>query len=659
MLPKHEIVDPKTKLLNVCCASLVGRPQYYSSTDDTRGKLVAAADAVCEQDPEFLLKTALYVRDDLNIRSTANFLLALAASKPEARSYLKKYFVKAVRLPTDLTEVVEMYQSLAAEEGEDRVPMPTCLRKAVKQKLGGFSLHTIGKYQNKAGKKPKAAQAKGAVRGRSGRQGYRQRVCASLGGMQLDHDQEAEALKTKRVSVDLKQLVRLTHTSEPKQMVMSLLGKRYPVDETEFARSGLTGEFDANMCGKRMKIPVPTTWETQVSAHGNNAQTWERLVAERQLPFMAMLRNLRNMLTCKSEVEGTCGVSLETHREVLSRLMSEQQVAASRQFPFRFLSAYEVVCELSGEGSLAHAGDQYGMGYGMTSRRGHGRDRGSVEDESRLTPCADLLAEYKAALETAIRIATTRNVKPIRGKSVVFVDVSGSMQCAVSGGGTGMGSIRSCADVSILLGLMLKYVCQECELRIFSSPGSHGKCHLPVELEEEGILANFARVKQARSRLGGGTDFPFDYLEEFIQTATGATGAATGGGAADPAIDNFFIISDMMIAPGRQEMSSGGYRASSGSQSTRAEGVSGVLRQFREKVNPDLLFVTVDLHGSGRSQVQLEDGAAGAHPNDVLVTGYSDEILRYVVERKGAQVDYVEGIDEEKGLAASASADVA
>ena len=114
MLPKHEIVDPKTKLLNVCCASLVGRPQYYSSTDDTRGKLVAAADAVCEQDPEFLLKTALYVRDDLNIRSTANFLLALAASKPEARSYLRKYFAKAVRLPTDLTEVVELYQSLVA-----------------------------------------------------------------------------------------------------------------------------------------------------------------------------------------------------------------------------------------------------------------------------------------------------------------------------------------------------------------------------------------------------------------------------------------------------------------------------------------------------------------------------------------------------------------
>ena len=33
---------------------------------------------IAQRDPEFILKLALYVRDDLNIRSTANFLTALA-----------------------------------------------------------------------------------------------------------------------------------------------------------------------------------------------------------------------------------------------------------------------------------------------------------------------------------------------------------------------------------------------------------------------------------------------------------------------------------------------------------------------------------------------------------------------------------------------------
>jgi telomerase protein component 1 len=285
-----------------------------------------------------------------------------------------------------------------------------------------------------------------------------------------------------------------------------------------------------------------------------------------------------------------------------------------------------------------------------------------------------LLRRYRAALETAIRIATTRNVKPIRGKSVVFVDVSGSMQCAASGGAGGLGSVRTCADIAILMGLMLKYVCQECDLRIFSSPGGYGyghghghggagsrKCHLPVHLDGDGILSNFGKVRAARAGLGGGTDFPFDYLEDMIAGKSPDGGVLGGGGGAPPRIDNFFILSDMMIAPGRMEMGgpgAGGYSATSGSAAARAGGVSGVLREFRRAVNPDLLFVSVDLKGQcGRSTVELEDGAPGAHPNDVLVTGYSDEILRYVVERKGAQAAYVDRIDAEKGLAAATVAE--
>jgi len=69
-----------------------------------------------------------------------------------------------------------------------------------------------------------------------------------------------------------------------------------------------------------------------------------------------------------------------------------------------------------------------------------------------------------------VKIATLRNIKPIRGMTVVFADVSGSMGCPISGG-TGLGSVRFCMDIGILLGLMLRYVAEECEFRIFSSPG--------------------------------------------------------------------------------------------------------------------------------------------------------------------------------------------
>lgn len=45
-----------------------------------------------------------------------------------------------------------------------------------------------------------------------------------------------------------------------------------------------------------MKLATPSTWETQISGRGNKAAVWEDLIDTNSLPFMAMLRNLRNLL---------------------------------------------------------------------------------------------------------------------------------------------------------------------------------------------------------------------------------------------------------------------------------------------------------------------------------------------------------------------------
>ena len=61
-----------------------------------------------------------------------------------------------------------------------------------------------------------------------------------------------------------------------------------------------------------MKIPTPTTWETELSSQGNSAEVWERLIVEKKLPYMALLRNLRNLLNA--------GVSQEVHEMVIARI---------------------------------------------------------------------------------------------------------------------------------------------------------------------------------------------------------------------------------------------------------------------------------------------------------------------------------------------------
>jgi len=235
-------------------------------------------------------------------------------------------------------------------------------------------------------------------------------------------------------------------------------------------------------------------------------------------------------------------------------------------------------------------------------------------------PDLPLIARYREAIDTAIRIATMNNIKPIEGSTVLFCDVSGSMKCPCSTKGN-MGTIQTVFDVAILLGLMIQDVCEECDFRIFSSPSdtSKGRCDISVPLEANTILNNVSRVTKYSETLGGGTDFPYDYVEDLIHKKK--------------KIDTFIILSDMMVAPGKSEMESRGHT------------VTSILKLYREKVNPDLLFVAIDLYGNGRSLVDVNID----NPKNILITGFSDNVLRFIAEKGNLkQLEYVQNIDKVK-----------
>ena len=70
---------------------------------------------------------------------------------------------------------------------------------------------------------------------------------------------------------------------------------------------------------------IPDTWEVALSGGGDKRAHWERLLAERKLGALALLRNLRNMKDA--------GVSEEAVIHALSAMKTE------RVLPFRFLAA--------------------------------------------------------------------------------------------------------------------------------------------------------------------------------------------------------------------------------------------------------------------------------------------------------------------------------
>lgn len=97
-----------------------------------------------------------------------------------------------------------------------------------------------------------------------------------------------------------------------------------PVDEAEALRWKLAREG---------KLPAPDTWEVALSGGADKKETFERLLKERKLGYLALLRNLRNMVSA--------GVDSDLIREAI--LLRK---GASRVLPFRYIGAARAAPQL-------------------------------------------------------------------------------------------------------------------------------------------------------------------------------------------------------------------------------------------------------------------------------------------------------------------------
>lgn len=84
-------------------------------------------------------------------------------------------------------------------------------------------------------------------------------------------------------------------------------------------------------------LETPYTWETQLSDSGktgrSKADVWTELVNSGKVGYMALLRNLRNILAA--------GVSQEIVAKVCARISAQKEVLASKQLPYAYVNAYE------------------------------------------------------------------------------------------------------------------------------------------------------------------------------------------------------------------------------------------------------------------------------------------------------------------------------
>lgn len=151
-------------------------------------------------------------------------------------------------------------------------------------------------------------------------------------------------------------------------------------------------------------LPIAVRWETELSTKGNNKEVWESLIENDELGYMAMLRNLRNIL--KSEPSNI--------QKVYDKLSNKEEVLNSKQLPFRFYSAYKEICELS-----------------------------------------NTTNKTLDVLEQAISYSV-ENTPKLKGKTIIAFDRSYSMCTPISSK-----SEVSCFDISKLLAVLASKICDE------------------------------------------------------------------------------------------------------------------------------------------------------------------------------------------------------
>ncbi|XP_059497803.1 telomerase protein component 1 [Stegostoma tigrinum] len=609
----------KVQLLNEVCCSLIKGGNLAEKEDETRERLQVLCEEIAQQDPEFLLKVALYTRQELNIRSTANFLLALSAWLLPSRPHLRRYFCQAVRLPSDWIEVARLYQSLASNTGS-LAPYPSCLRQSLSDRFKGFDEYQLAKYNS------------------------RKQRCKNC-SKRLQRSSLTANETNPKTPFSLKKLVRWLHLKEPAYHVMCLLGRRYPADLQSFSRSRLPGPWDSRRAGKRMKFELPESWERQLSLHGNTAAVWEQLIDHQKLPFMAMLRNLRNMIAA--------GISTPHHSQLLRRLTDKDSVIRSRQFPFRFLAAYQALNELQRrldekdeplptKAALVQKAleslrlPRRRMQFLARSRAAPLQFRGKriefvhqwatkkLEDlrKSRIVRYdREILERYRRALAAAVEISASHNMSPLPGRTAVLCSVSHNMtQPCVSAKGLYVPRTRTkeeedqaqirrspmILDVAILLALMAHHVSEHAQLILFNND-----TYREIQLESGTVLSNVDRVLQEAKSLQESESASFDgpsgtvaFMMDCIQNHT--------------PIDTIFQL-DCFYNYNIKE----------------------AVQLYRYHVNPDTLFVLVQMSAFHCS---IEDEADS---KDVILGGYSEQILRFLCERGSARLlEHVEGIDE-------------
>lgn len=379
------VLTPQLELYTaVVTASL--SDSFYEKNKD---RLKRLRELIAQNDAKFVAKLAVYTREQMYLRSVPLVLAVELAKLSKGESVVSKVAERILQRADEITELLAYY---ALANDRNNVKKLNKLSKQIQKGLAAafnkFDEYQFAKYDRKA-----------AIRLR-----------------------------------DALFLVHPKAKDEAQQKLFDKIAKK--------------------------ELSVPYTWETELSAWGQMKfesekekqaafrSKWEELIASGKLGYMALLRNLRNILEAE--------VSKGALQKVCEMLGNEKAVLKSKQLPFRFLSAY---CELIG-----------------LSVRGVTKMLNALEDAVAVT------AKNIEGFDEDVRV-------------MIAIDFSGSMQSPVS-----QKSKVQKFEIGAMLAMLLQNRCSEVTAGIF------GETWKVVNFPQRAILSNTMNVVKRIGEVGHSTN---------------------------------------------------------------------------------------------------------------------------------------------------------
>lgn len=379
-------LSPEMELYTAVVTSSLSN-KFYETAEEQINRMSAL---ISKCDHKFVAQLAVYARTEMNLRSIPLFLVVELAKLHSGDNLVSRTIEKVVLRADEIMEILICYQWRNKKEGIKKLArLSHQVQVGLQQAFNRFDEYQFAKY---------------------------------------DRD---------NLEVKLRDALFLVHPKAKDDAQQELFNKI--VNKT---------------------LQTPYTWETELSALGQEkyedaeakkaafAEKWTEIIASGKLGYMALLRNLRNIL--EADVDDN------TIKDAAERIGNAHEVLKSKQFPFRYLSAYREL-------------------------KGNSNGKVSVVID---------------ALEDAIQ-ASAQNIKGFTKDThaLIACDVSGSMYSSVSA----RSSVKN-YDIGLVLAMLLRNRCENVVTGIF------GDTWKLVNMPSKSILGNVDQMYNYANEVGYSTN---------------------------------------------------------------------------------------------------------------------------------------------------------